>query len=291
MEAGLNTMEAPVQWVTKVDGSAPPVVGAALESSELNAHLDWLAGASRDLEIQDAIQPGFLDGEWRERAKEIETMLRGYPGRIGIHGPFYSLTLLAHDPAIRAVVQERMLVALEFAGQIGATHMVTHSPFTYLGGPFHDNTWSHGLREQIEICYLTLEPVFERLARMKCMLVIETIYDLNPRPLLALVGAMNSDYVRLSVDVGHAYVNHLAGGPTPDQWVWEGGATLAHLHLQDTDGARDRHWPPGRGNINWYALFQALGDLETEPRLIMELNDKSELSTAAAWLDSNGYAQ
>lgn len=287
----MTAVVAPAQWITGTDQSHLPIAGAAMESTELDPYLDWLAAGSRDLELQDAIRPGFLDGGWRERGKDIRMMLRGYPGRIGIHGPFYSLTLAAHDPAIRAVVQERLMTALDFAELVGASHMVAHSPFTYLGSPFHDNTWSHGLREQIEVCFLTLEPVLERLAQMNCTLVIETIYDLNPRPLLALIGAMHSDHVRLSVDVGHAYVNHLGGGPAPDQWVWEAGSTLAHMHLQDTDGARDRHWPPGRGNVNWYGLFHALDSLHGQPRLILELVDKSELPAAAAWLSANGYAQ
>jgi sugar phosphate isomerase/epimerase len=94
--------------------------------------------------------------------------------------------------------------------------------------------------------------------------------------LLALVDSFKSDFVKMSLDVGHAMIMHrTGGGPTPDQWVAAAGNRLGHIHLQDTDGLDDRHWPPGRGGVNFFALFEEIKKLETTPRLILEL-DKSE---------------
>jgi sugar phosphate isomerase/epimerase len=95
----------------------------------------------------------------------------------------------------------------------------------------------------------------------------------------------------MSLDTGHAFITHRLGGPPPDQWVREAGALLEHLHLQDTDGNVDRHWAPGNGAINWYALFEALGDLEHRPRLILELRQPREIERAAAWLAERGLAR
>jgi sugar phosphate isomerase/epimerase len=81
------------------------------------------------------------------------------------------------------------------------------------------------------------------------------------------------------------------GGPTPDQWVREAGELLEHVHLQDSDGHLDRHWMPGRGNINWYALFEALGSLPQCPRLILEVRNTSEILGGAAFLAAQGLVR
>jgi sugar phosphate isomerase/epimerase len=73
-----------------------------------------------------------------------------------------------------------------------------------------------------------------------------------------------------------------------DQWVREAGAYLAHMHLQDGDGCADRHWAPGRGSINWYAVFDALAELPEMPRLILETQ---QIDEGAAWLAAQGYAR
>ena len=118
-------------------------------------------------------------------------------------------------------------------------------------------------------------------------LVIENIRDTNPAPLKALVQSFDSEHVRMSLDVGHAYLMQQQGGPSPDQWVLEAGSLLAHVHLQDNDGLLDRHWPPGEGQINWRALFRALAKIETRPRLILEVRHE-QLSNAIRWMADQG---
>jgi sugar phosphate isomerase/epimerase len=63
------------------------------------------------------------------------------------------------------------------------------------------------------------------------------------------------------------------------------------VHLQDTDGLSDRHWCPGNGNLNWYALFTALAALPQRPRLILELHDYAEIPTGAAYLTAHNFVQ
>ncbi|MEZ4634493.1 MAG: TIM barrel protein [Caldilineaceae bacterium] len=73
--------------------------------------------------------------------------------------------------------------------------------------------------------------------------------------------SIDSPWLRLSVDVGHAFLTSQIGGPPPDQWIREAGAWLAHVHLQDSDGCADRHWRLGQGNLNWFAIFNALNEI------------------------------
>ena len=270
-----------------------PIIGAAMSLEMLPQHRDWLIQEQRDLELQDAIPPKTLDGDWRSVARQIRAQLDGYTGRLGMHGPFIDLKIQTQDPKIRAVVQERVKQGLDFAAEVGATHMVLHSPFLYFGSPFLPHSPGHGRAEQIEQVHKTIGPLISQAEAINCTIVIETIFDLNPAPLLALVQSFETDHVRLSIDTGHAYITHVQrGGPPPDLWAREAGPLLAHVHLQDTDGQLDRHWVPGEGNINWFAFFQALGDIESQhPRLILELADRTAFQRAAGWLESQGLAR
>lgn len=268
-----------------------PAIGAALTIEMLATYRDWIIADQRDLEIQDPYNPELLDGDWRPLAQEARTLLEGYQGRVGIHGPFLGLTLTAYDRRVRALVAERLRQALEFGAAIGATHMVIHSPFTFFGSPFVAHGAGSYRAQEISLVHDTLADVLPMAEQAGCTLVIENIFDANPAPLLDLVRSFDSPAVRMSLDTGHAFISHRRGGPPPDQWVREAGPLLAHLHLQDSDGNSDRHWAPGDGSINWYALFEALGELEHQPRLHLELRNQQAIGRAAAWLAAQGFAQ
>jgi sugar phosphate isomerase/epimerase len=167
--------------------------------------------------------------------------------------------------------------------------MVIHSPFLFFGHPQMAHAPSNGLEREIGFVHDTLETVLPLARNLGLTLVIENIRDTNPAPLRALVRSFDSEHVRMSLDVGHAYLMQQQGGPSPDQWVLEAGKLLAHLHLQDSDGLLDRHWPPGEGQVNWRALFRALARIETRPRLILEVHHE-HLPTAIRWLVDQGMA-
>lgn len=72
------------------------------------------------------------------------------------------------------------------------------------------------------------------------------------------------------------------GSAPPDAFVLEAGALLGHLHIQDTDGLSDRHWCPSDGNVNWFALFDVLRELDYAPRVVLELHDYARVRDGAA---------
>ncbi|MCX7790912.1 MAG: sugar phosphate isomerase/epimerase [Chloroflexaceae bacterium] len=268
-----------------------PLVGAAMGIADLPHHLAWIIEGQRDLELWDPSYGDLLDGDWRSHAREARRMLDGYTGRLGIHGPWNGLPLTCPDPRVQALVSERLKQGLEFAGAIGATHMVVHSPFDFFGSPHTAHTRSAGLEAEIELAHMTLADVLPIARQIGCTLVVEVCYDTNTRPLIELVRSFDDATVQLSLDVGHALVMQRVGGPPADQWVRDGGSLLAHLHLQDNDGLLDRHWAPGEGNLNWYALFEALSELEHQPRLLLELAQPAKIPQGAAYLARRGLAR
>jgi sugar phosphate isomerase/epimerase len=267
-----------------------PIVGAAMPIEALALHQDWILSLNRDLELQDGFRSNVIDGDWKPLVAKAKTLLEGYTGRMGIHGPFDGLLIASWDAPVREFVRGRYLKALEFAEGLGASHMVMHSPFLYFGHPMVAHTKSQGLSDQIGWAHETLNAVVARASEIGCQIVIENIRDTNPLPLLELVRSFNSETVRMSLDTGHANLMHEIGAPTADQWVLDAGEYLGHVHLQDNDAQFDRHWQPGRGSINWYAVFKALEQLEHKPRLILEVRD-AVVKPAFDWLVLQGFVR
>lgn len=269
---------------------SPLVVGAALPSTKLERHLAWILEEQRDLEIQDATNPRCLDGDWRECTQRIRSMLDGYRGRLGIHGPFHGLDIGCSDPAIQAVVQRRLLQGLEFAGQIGAKQMVIHSPFMNFGTGFsavNPKSYAH----TVEHAQHTLDPVITLASQIGCTLVIETIQDLNPRILREFVLAFNSPWVQHSIDVGHVRIGMTRGGASISEWIRQNGDILRHVHLQDTDGTYDWHHRLGLGDINFEAIFAELHHLTHQPRLILEMRNHDDILASWQYLVARGLAK
>jgi sugar phosphate isomerase/epimerase len=267
-----------------------PIVGAAMPIETLVLQQAWILEQNRDLEIQDGFRSDVLDGDWRPLVNKAKSLLEGYTGRMGIHGPFDGLLIASWDAPVREFVRGRYLKALEFAEGLGATHMVMHSPFLYFGHAMIAHSQAHGLKDQIGWAHETLNAVVARASEIGCQIVIENIRDTNPLPLLELVKSFDSKFVRFSLDTGHANLMHEIGAPTADQWVLDAGEYLGHVHLQDNDGQLDRHWHPGRGSINWYAVFKALSTLEHNPRLILEVRD-ADVIPAFDWLCNQGFVR
>ena len=279
-----------------------PVIGAAMPIDALLEHRDWLLEhGGRDLEIQDAYRSDVIDGDYKPLLETAKVALEGHTGRVGVHGPFDGLHIGSWDPVVRDFVAGRYLKALEFVDALCQTlgtrapHMVMHSPFLFFGHAQVAHTRATGLAQQIGWVHQTLEKVLEKASSLGCTLVIENIRDLNPQPLRALVQSFDSPFVRVSLDAGHANLMSEIGAPKADTWALEAASLLGHVHLQDNDGMYDRHWQPGQGSTNWWALLKAIGTLETvgteqRPRLLLEVR-KGEVKTAAAWMVGQGLGR
>jgi sugar phosphate isomerase/epimerase len=110
-----------------------PIVGAALDHQDLEAHRAWLLEAPRDLEIQSFVDAEVLDSDWSGLAAETLRLIDGHEGRRGIHGPFWGFTIASFDPEVRRLVNRRLHQSLDVCAAIGGDHVVIHSPFTTWG--------------------------------------------------------------------------------------------------------------------------------------------------------------
>ena len=268
-----------------------PVIGAALTNDELTAYQDWILEKDRDLELQSFVEGSVLDGDWTPLADEVNRLLAGYKGRLGIHGPFWGFTIDTSDSLVRDVVQKRLGQGLDVCAAINASHMVIHSPFS---------TWDYnnlnariGAREALfDRVHAVLDPLVKRAETLGVTLVMENIEDINPDDRKELCASFGSQALQVSIDTGHAHYAHgSTGAPPVDYYVRSAGEMLAHVHLQDADGHADRHWQIGQGNILWPSVFAAIAALPVKPRLILELEDKAGIPGSMAFLETKGLGQ
>jgi len=267
-----------------------PVIGAQLSVLDLDRHRDWLFEKDRDLELPEFCMADILANPdpFIAMAKQ---KLDGWRGRLGIHGPFPGFSIDTNDRDVRAVVQARMGAALDVCEALGAVQMVIHSPYDSWD---HSNfgTMTKDREKRLATILQVLEPALKRAEDIGVVMVLENIKDIDPAERASVIEAADSPALRLSVDVGHANWSHVVcGAPAPAEFIAAAGNRLAHVHLQDTDGLADRHWVLGEGNIDFGAIFAALGKIDSQPHLIIEINEFGRVQEAAAQLVKLGVGQ
>ncbi|MEM9635651.1 MAG: sugar phosphate isomerase/epimerase family protein [Pseudomonadota bacterium] len=268
-----------------------PILGAALTLDALENQRGLMLEKPRDLELQDFWPGEILNGDWMPLVERAKRLLEGHQGRVGIHGPFFGFTVDSMDVDVREIVKKRLLQGLEVCEALGGTHMVVHSPYTTWDHNNLDN-YENARQLKIELCHMTMKDAVRRAEDIGCELVIENIEDKDPYARIELAKSFGSEAVKVSIDTGHAHYAHgSTGAPPVDYFIKAAANTLRHIHLQDADGYADRHWTLGEGTINWPSVFAALGKLESNPRLIIELRDHSGLPASIANMAALGLAQ
>ncbi len=269
----------------------PLILGAALRPEDLPAHHNWLRELPRDLELQGFHGPALESVDVKAKAAEVRPLLAGMEGRLGIHGPFRGFPLDTEDAQVRAVVHRRLDEGLDACGWLGATQMVVHSPVKAWHHENLDNS-DDGWATFQDRVHLALGPAVQRAEELGVQIVMENIEDRDPHARVRLIESFASSALKVSIDKGHAaYAHGIGNAPAVDRYVRAAGNHLAHVHVQDTDFFADRHWAIGDGQLPWPSIFAELEKLSSDPRLIIEIKDKTSVQRSAQWLAERGLAQ
>lgn len=266
-----------------------PRLGAALKIDAFRHLEHWMRDHNRALEIQDFVTYTSLHSDREGVLSAYAPLLDGYQGDIGIHGPFLGLDMSNPDPEIRALITKRLIQGLEVAEAVGGTHMVVHSPFTFWHKLNEQNyDWLRG--DLFNASMECLEPVLKRAGDIGCVLMLENIDDADPFVRVDLVREIGSEFLKTSIDTGHAQLaNGQYKAPPVTDFIAAAGDTLGHVHLQDADGYADRHWHPGEGTLPWPAVFGAIHKTAANPRLLIEPRDREDqLPQTVAALEARG---
>ncbi len=214
------------------------------------------------VEIADFIPVEMWQTEYMAHAHRWAAALCAFSGGKCLHGAFYDLKPSANEPDVRALTRKRHRQSLEVAATIGCDMMIVHSDF-----PLREP--EPGPKRELAA---RLVEYFGALAAEAApygvTIVIENIFDRDPRQLTEIARAIDAPNLGLSLDVGHAHLST----PLPlDRWVSDMQPYLRHVHLHDNDGVHDRHWAMGDGNIVFQSFFEAVTTIEHPPRVTVEV--------------------
>jgi sugar phosphate isomerase/epimerase len=154
------------------------------------------------------------------------------------------------DPHYRAIRREHTKRALQLAKELGAPHITTEP-----GGQLTpDQTWQQGAK----IFYDELMPCIEVAEKLQIKLLIEPEPELLIEKFgqyLEFVERIDSPYVGLNFDIGHAY----CVSEDPQDWVARMAKHTVHYHFEDIAPTRvHRHLIPGHGAIDFEATLREI---------------------------------
>jgi sugar phosphate isomerase/epimerase len=232
------------------------------------------------IELTDFIAPTVWHGDYLALARRWAVALGDFPGPRCLHGAFIDLHPAAQEPDLVAFARRRHHQSLEVAAALGCDLLVVHSDFPHRAA----------LPARMTEVAARLTDYFGDLAAAaghNITVVVENIYDADPRPLAELARAIDAPNLGLSIDVGHATLY----GPSfaLDEWVLACQPYLRHVHVQDNDGKFDRHWGIGAGTIPFRPFFDAVTLLDPAPRVTIEVVDRREAWQTLELLIAQGW--
>lgn len=209
----------------------------------------WVILAQQEAASFEVMDPFFLSGIGDFGKHEtIAEQFRKSGMAKSVHGAFIDVNPASGDPAFRELSRHRCRESCEIAAALGAGNLVFHSSaFPFLRGAYLEN-WAAGCAS-----------FYEELAEQYPVRVyIENAQDVDPTPLRCLMERIQSDKIRVCLDIGHVHYSR-----TPvSRWFEELGDWIGYLHLSDNLGEFDDHLPLGRGTIDWElvsSLWKSLG--------------------------------
>jgi sugar phosphate isomerase/epimerase len=224
--------------------------------------------------------------DWETHFQMHQAIRAQFTGTIAIHGPFLGMEFAHRDHLIREAVNRRLDMTFDVAVNLKASRVVLHSGFTPEADLFNlQEAWltKNGEFWQREI---------RRWAGAGIQIVIENDTQKLPDLLVRLVSIVNNPFLGLCMDIGHQHTFSELDAP---EWVRRMGERLWHIHLHDNDRTGDKHWPIGRGTIEFEPFYaeimahvpQATLSLEVEDDMDVKMGDLRKLAAHFAGTGSH----
>jgi sugar phosphate isomerase/epimerase len=185
----------------------------------------------------------------------------------GVHFPFHEIHPGGRDPIILAATAERLGKAFELAMLYGAGHIVAHAMY-------HDYLYANEYERWLENSAATWRGLLRDFPGHPPLL-LENVFEKEPRPLADLMRALVGLNAGICFDVGHWHF--FAGGRNKQdlsRWIEVLGPWVRRLHLHDNDGSSDQHLGMGAGSIPFADLFSLLGQNGNRPGMTLEPHEE-----------------
>jgi sugar phosphate isomerase/epimerase len=180
---------------------------------------------------------------------------------VSLNPTFIDLNLASRNDTIRRVSIEEVKSDIDLAKDIGAEIVVV--------GP--------GRRHPLVLEPMELSRSLAEPAIMECVEYAEkreVIYGfenitsrfmVHSDEIAEFIDKVDSPYCQAVVDVANAYYVE-----DPADFLRNLDQRVCHVHLSDTDGKVEAHWPVGEGEVDFAAVAQALDDIDFDRWSMLE---------------------
>ena len=208
-------------------------------------------------------------------AREMQNAGLSFMDSHAFYGPYNDLYLPEGSERQKMLLTHKL--AMDIAADFGIKTMAIHV------GDRHEVVEGIPFDQLHENILRSLEELLVTAEKHGIVLAIENAYNIcnTADKLVAAAKYFDSPYLGVCYDAGHANLVHPAfkncNTPSVDYYwyshdkvEWDDQMLEKMLpdvvccHLQDNDGIGDKHWLPGRGNIDWAHI---MGLLNKAPRL------------------------
>lgn len=192
-----------------------------------------------------------------------------------LHAPFSGVDIASLDEQERKNSLEHIKKSMESCSKIEGEIVIIHPCSTETSG---DDQSCLRAQNKTEDSLCTLAALAEKLG---IKLAVENMtgkrrVGSDTSELTELVSKINNSHLGLCLDTGHAFVGKENVDLSKD--VFECGKNLIALHIQDTDGKKDRHWLPGQGIIDWAQFMKDLASIDYQGVLTLEISGSPEFA-------------
>lgn len=194
-----------------------------------------------------------------------------------VHAPLSDVDIASLDEEERKNSLELIKKSMESCSEIKGEIVVIHPCSTEISGD--DQNYLRA-KNKTEDSLCTLATFAEKLGIKLAVEDVPNIggwsFGTEVSELSKLVSKINNPHLGLCLDTGHVFVGQENVDLSKD--VFECGENLIALHIQDTDGKKDRHWLPGQGIINWAQFTKDLIFIDYKGVLTLEISGSPELT-------------
>ena len=217
-----------------------------------------------------------MDENFEKNKIEYRSILNDFEGDVTLHGFFSNLNIAAKDNLIKEVSIKRYNQTLELASYFDVKKVVLH---TCLNNLLKQKSYR-------EMFFLSNIEFFKEYIKnyedLGIVVGMENVHEPNPDYIRNLIGAINSQYFKATLDVGHC---NLHSELTPSDWIKEYGIMLSHLHLHNNFKDEDSHSSLLNGSVDVKEVLKTLKELQLYPTVTFEIFNYDELSESVKYFN------
>jgi sugar phosphate isomerase/epimerase len=224
-----------------------------------DAFLDYAREYGYNLEIASFAYSAILDSGWQSTVKDYQRKLKEFEGIVSAHGAFQDLIIHSRDSKVKEAARQRVFQNLDISRELNAKYIVFHANFNPLIG--HESYRRNWLEQNVSFWS-------EVLNKYDVTVLLENVWEPTPEIFKALLNAVNSPYLKVCFDTGHA--NIFSRVPF-EEWFSVLRDNIPYMHVNDNKGKIDSELAPGQGTIDWTGFSDLIQKYQLTPDIVFEV--------------------